>query len=333
LQAKLEDLIKGSAEYNNIDGQQATAKVLGNSDYGLFNTMGLQFNDPYVGAMVTWAARQLTRFVIQSVIDVGCIVVGCDTDGIQTYNPSPEGVSADERKAFFTQLTQTINDALPGNNYIDYEDDIDFIWIPKVTGTKSVVKATQQGLDDKTAFLKNNPLHGGAVGLSKNYITMSRNDDGSISTTKKGKFKKRNRSWLDKTFVETFLLKWFDQGLDVACDYYQIIRGQIADGVFPLERLQENVLVAKNWTQYEEWGFTLGEKYLTHYIYDEVGSLTRAGKHRKHKQYKRTDDTSIPYSTEYYCAKIDELYMLLCGREPDNLMPAIDHSQLNLFAA
>jgi DNA polymerase elongation subunit (family B) len=324
---------KGSREFNNLDGQQSTAKVLANSDYGLFNTMGLQFNDPYVGAMVTWAARQLARFVMQYCVDVGCVLVAIDTDGVVVYNPSLEGVLSDNKKAFFTDLEQKINDALPGNNYVEYEADIDFIWIPKVTGTKSVVAATQKGLDDKTSFIKDNPLHGEAVGLSKNYITMTRKKDGTISTTKKGKFKKRNRSWLDKTFVETFLLKWFDQGLDVACDYYQIIRGQIEDGLFPLERLQENVLVAKNWTTYEEWGFTLGEKYLTHYVYDEVGSKTKAGKSRKHKQYKRTDDVNEPYSREYYCDKIDELYMLLCGRTPDIMTPATDHDQLQLFAA
>lgn len=333
LQKQSREYPKGSSEFNNLDGQQSTAKVLANSDYGLFNTMGLQFNDPYVGAMITWAARQLARFVMQYCVDAGCHLVAIDTDGVQVYNPSLANVSADERKAFFRDLEQRINDALPANNYVEYEADIDFIWVPKVTGTKSVVAATQKGLDDKTAFLKNNPLHGAEVGLSKNYITMSRNADGTISTTKKGKFKKRNRSWLDKTFVETFLLKWFDQGLDVACDYYYEIRAEIEGGEFPLEKLQENVLVAKNWTTYEEWGFTLGEKYLTHYVYDEVASLTKAGKPRKHKQYKRTDDVTIPYSVDYYLDKIDELYMLLCGREPEDCSPATDHDQLQLFAA
>lgn len=331
---------EGSSEFNNLDGQQATAKVLANSDYGLFNTLGLQFNDPYVGAMVTWAARQLARFVMQYCVDAGCNVVAIDTDGLLCQHPD---VDINKRSQFFKDLEQKINKALPGNNYIEYEADFDFFWIPKVTGTKSILASAQNYIDEKTAFLTGNPLAHRSVGLSKNYIAMTRLTEespdvikgkakvGDIVTTKKGKFKKRNRSWLDKTFVETFLLKWFDQGLEAACDYYYEIRAEIEQGTFPLAKLQENVLVAKNWTSYEEWGFTLGEKYLTHYIYDEVGSMTKAGKPRKHKQYKRTDDVNEPYSREYYCDKIDELYMLLCGRTPDLLLPATD--QLHLFAA
>ena len=45
-------------------------------------------------------------------------------------------------------------------------------------------------------------------GLSKNYITLSRDGNG-VKVTRKGIFKKRNRSWLEKTFVEEFLLLQF----------------------------------------------------------------------------------------------------------------------------
>lgn len=291
----------GSVEYNNLDGQQATAKVLANSDYGLFNTAGLQFNDPFVGAMVTWAGRQLARFAMQYAVDRGCVVVAVDTDGFICYHPD---VAPDDRDEYFTQLEDDINDALPGNNYIEFEEKIDFVWVPPVTKDKTAAQAEH---DKKTAFFNNNPLYGREVGLSKNYITLSRDGDG-VKVTRKGIFKKRNRSWLEKTFVETFLLLQFNEGLDRAREYYQDVRGQIESGTLPVDKLRTNVLVAKHWVQWRHWGFELGQKYDVHWVIDWPACYTKRGKMRKDLQFMAVADPSVSYSPEYYLAKIDEVY-------------------------
>jgi DNA polymerase elongation subunit (family B) len=53
-----------SPECLDSDGRQHTAKILANSLYGLWNTRGLSYNDPFSGAAITAYGRGLTRHMI-----------------------------------------------------------------------------------------------------------------------------------------------------------------------------------------------------------------------------------------------------------------------------
>ena len=288
--------------------QEQTVKKLLNSVYGLYNTIGLDFNDPYVGAMITWACRQLSRFVIQTCIDVGCKVVAIDTDGLIILN---ESIPKHQMNDYYKGLEKYINDLLPGNNYVEYEADFDFCWFPPVSGSNKEIEREQQKFEEKVGFIKNNPLDGYKVGLSKNYITITRDKEGKLSIGKKGIFKKRNRSWLDKVFTEKFLILQFEKGLEEANNYYYQTRAEIECGDFPVKLLQKTITVASNWKQFPLWGFPVGQKATFHYIIDEENMTTKTGKRKKNLEFKAVADVNIPYSPEYYLDAIDTIYKSL----------------------
>jgi DNA polymerase, archaea type len=302
----------------DADGQQMTAKVLANSLYGLWNTQGLNFNDPYAGAAITAYGRNLARFMIKFAIDRDCECHAIDTDGA-IFTSNQEFKTDEDRKRFFTNLTNEMNAWLPGVTSVDYEDDIELIYVP-VTDDKKLKKANQI-LADKIEFIEWVSPDTLSAGLSKNYLmftldrkTFKKTGERKFKLTAKGKFKKRDKSWLEAGMFIEWFTKRFYEGETVAKDYLDSIRAEIATGNFDVTKFQKTVLVASSWKKYPEWGFPIGTKPTVHYVWRGELSGVRVIK----KEFVPSADVNEPYSVDYYLARFDELTKGIPGYKIDS---------------
>lgn len=288
----------------DADSQQMTAKVLANSLYGLWNTRGLNFNDPYAGAAITAYGRNLARYLIKFAIDRDCECRALDTDGaIFTSNKTFK--SDEERKQFFTDLTDELNANLPGVTSVDYEDDIELMYVP-VSDKKDANKV----LADKIEFIETVNPDTLSAGLSKNYLMFTldrkhfkKTQERKFKLTSKGKFKKRDKSWLESGMIIEWFTKYFYDGPQAAKDYLSDIRSIIANGEMELSKFQKTVLVASSWKKFPEWGFPIGSKPTIHYVWRGEVSGVRVIK----KTYVASSDINEPYSVDYYLDRFDEL--------------------------
>ena len=288
----------------DADSQQMTAKVLANSLYGLWNTRGLNFNDPYAGAAITAYGRNLARYLIKFAVDRGCECHALDTDGaIFTTNKNFK-TDVDRRK-FFSNLTSELNDNLPGITSVDYEDDIAMMFIP-VSEDKDANKL----LADKIEFIEVVNPDTLNAGLSKNYMmfTVDRKHFKKTGETKyklsaKGKFKKRDKSWLEAGMIIEWFTKYFYEGIEAANVYLDSVRTEIEEGKLDLVKIQKNVLVASSWVEFPKYGFLAGNKYKIHYVDRGLTKGVRVIK----KVFCPSDDPNESYSVDYYLARFDEL--------------------------
>jgi DNA polymerase elongation subunit (family B) len=290
------------AEGIDADGRQHTAKILANILYGMLNTTGLPFNDPYAGAAVTAYGRNLARHMISWLSDRGVETIGLDTDGA-VIRLVDDHYSDEERTARFTELCKELNATLPGVTYVDFEAEIPFIYIPpNVKGTKQAAIKLADKLNSIDCYENVTPDMVDP-GLSKNYIYFTRKADGSYKLANKGKFKKRDKSWLASGFVIELITKLFYDGEDVAAAYARSVREEIASGSIPLSKLQKTVLVAANWKEFPKHGFPVGTKPTVHYVWR--GETT--GKRVIKKVFVPSDKPEEPYAPEYYLEQFDEI--------------------------
>lgn len=296
--------IKKSEAFKNgckdAEGQQHTAKILANSLYGLWNTTGLAYNDPYAGAAITAYGRNLARYMISWLHDRGVETVCLDTDGA-CVRFTKDTYSAEERHQKFTELCNELNATLPGVTYVEYEDQVPLLWIPPNTKDKKANQTLADKLNSIDCYEDVLPDLLNA-GLSKNYIYFSKNRDGSFKLNKKGKFKKRDKNWIQSGFVIELITKLFYDGEEVAIAYAAEIRDQIKNGEMPLHRLQKTVLVASNWKEYPKNGFSAGSKPTVHYVWRGETKGVRVIK----KVFVPSDNPDEPYAPEYYLDQFDE---------------------------
>jgi DNA polymerase elongation subunit (family B) len=315
-----------SPECLDADGRQNTAKRSANSLYGLWNTKGLNFNDPYAGAAVCAYGRQLSRYMINWLYENKNLDTrGCDTDaamaclinpqeydihgfekGINNYTEEEILDNLTKMDVFFKQTVSELNSTMPGYTAVDYEDLIPFMWVPPNIKDKDAGKTLADKLNSVECYENVTPDQLDP-GLSKNYIyaVAKRDKDGKLTgkfTLKsKGKFKKRDKNWIQKDFVIDLITKLFYDGEHAAKEFALDVRAQIASGTLPLEKLQKTVLVASNWKQFVEWGFPVGSRPCIHYTWR--GETT--GKKRIKKVFVATDNISEFYAPEYYLDQFD----------------------------
>jgi DNA polymerase elongation subunit (family B) len=298
--------IKDSKEFKDgsidADGQQHTAKILANSLYGLWNTSGVGFNDPYAGAAVCAYGRNLARYMISWLHDRGVETIALDTDGALCRFKN-DTFTDSERDAEFQKLSQELNENLPGLTSVEYEAIIPFLWVPpnsKDTYRASINLAEKLNSIGCYENVQPDQLD---PGLSKNYLYFSKNKDGSYKLNKKGKFKKRDKSWLASGFVIEVITKLFYNGEPAAIAYIDEVRDAIESGSLPVEKLQKTVLVAANWKEFPLYGFPVGSKPTIHYAWR--GDFE--GVRKRKKKFVPTDDAAEPYVVEYYLELFDEI--------------------------
>jgi len=146
--------------------------------------------------------------------------------------------------------------------------------------------------------------------LSKNYIyfKQKRNKDtheliDEYKIIKKGKYKKRDKSWLASAFPIEVITKLFYEGEDAAIEYAKGIREQIKNNELPLEKVQKTVLVAANWKEFPENGFPVGSKPTIHYVWRGQYQGIRSNK----KVHLPSDNPNESYSADYYIDEFDEI--------------------------
>lgn len=287
----------------DADGQQHTAKILANSLYGLWNTTGLAFNDPYAGAAITAYGRNLARYMISWLDDHGVQTHAVDTDGAVVSFKVDNFTNDAERKTKYKALCAELNATLPGTTAVEYEDDIPFIFIPpNINSTKKASKILAEKLNSIDCYddVKPDQL---SPGLSKNYVYFAEKKDGKFKLVSKGKYRKRDKTWLASGFVLELMTKLFYDGVEVAQDYAQSIRDQITDGSMPLAKLQKTVLVAANWKMYPANGFPVGTKPTVHFVWRGETSGVRVIK----KVFVPSDDIAEPWSKDYYLDEFDKI--------------------------
>jgi DNA polymerase elongation subunit (family B) len=301
-------------EYRDLDGQQAATKRLANSLYGLWNTQGLGFNDPYAGAAITAYGRQLARYMIKFAVDRGCDCVAIDTDGA-LFRIAPHIVGnypdIDSKIKFFAELTADLNAKLPGTTAVEFEDYIPSLYIPPSdkSGAATVLARKIEFLDSR---VKPDDL---SPGLSKNYL-MTTLDRGRYEHTgefvtkmvRKGKFKKRDKSWLEAGMIIAWFEVYNSSGNEAASKFLDDVRAQIASGAFPVENLRKTVLVAATWKAFPAAGFPVGTKPTIHYAW--LGETTGV---RNKKVYTPVADPAIPYALEYYLEVFDKVTSAIPG--------------------
>lgn len=340
------ELKKIAAETGDKDAeaQQNSAKVGLNSGYGMLGVAGLGFNDMYAAAAVTAYGRQCARYMIQFLLDRGISTHGVDTDGVYSviddWSALPTEWSGlpdttENRQAYYKAVHKELNASLPEGVSADYELDYDLLWIPETTAN---IKRASEALRSKVEFLGNNSGESISPGLSKNYVMFGRDKKGKRKVTLKGKFKKRNQTWLVREFPKRFLELFLDEGVDAANDFYLTTRRAIADGTFPVEQLQQKVLVAANWKAFPSYGFPIGSKPTIHYVWRG----DTEGKKKIKKVFIPSDNPTEAYAPEYYLEALDKIRRsiqipmpMLGGLEADSAPASLPESvsdQLALFA-
>ena len=316
-----------SPECLDADGRQHTAKILANSLYGLWNTRGLSYNDPFSGAAITAYGRGLTRHMINWLYENDFETRGSDTDAAvaQITNPEKYGIHLFEKGMsnytpeeiidnlqkmdnLFRETGDRLNATMPGVTAVEYEDLIPFMWVPPNLKDKTAGQTLVDKLNSIDCYEEVAPDHVDA-GLSKNYIYFVAKRDGEGNLTGKfgqkckGKFKKRGFSYIQQGFVIDCISKLFYEGEEATIRFAQETRDEIASGSFPIEKLQKTVLVAANWKEFPKYGFEVGSKPTIHYVWR--GEVT--GKRVIKKVFVPSDDINEPYTPEYYLAQFDEV--------------------------
>jgi DNA polymerase elongation subunit (family B) len=328
------DEIRSSEEYKNgspeLEGQQQTTKVRSNSLYGLWNTKGLNFNDPYAAAAITAYGRQLARYMITWLAERGVETIALDTDGavVKFVN---DNYTDEERDREYIRLCEELNSTLPGYTCVKYEDAIPLIWIPpNLTDPKGSAKTLADKLNSIEWYDNSvNPADLEA-GLSKNYLYFSYDKDGKPKLNKKGKFRKRDKMWLETGFVIELISKLFYDGEELARDYALEVRDQIMNGILPVDKLSAARLIRDGEKELPSYGFDIGTKPTIHYVFR--GNFK--GVRKKKPLYEPSDDPNELYASGYYLQEFKDILAetpIKIEVDVPQLTPETGVDQLNLL--
>lgn len=219
------------------DQMQGTMKVMINSSYGSCGTTGIKFNDYYAAALVTGYARGIFRHIIKRIHEYPSQVriVSCDTDGFIVEHPEGEE----------KQLLNWIQEVLPGNDRVQIKIKLE--WTAKAV----FVPVSDKKIKLDESLISDNDLGTARAGLKKNYIIVNEDKDAQEKATKKGrektimsdrlkyngKYRKRDRAYIDKTFQPTVIDILVNQGELAARRYFKELKKEFVNKTYPLEKL------------------------------------------------------------------------------------------------
>ncbi len=228
----------------------------------------------------------------------GVICGNCDTDGVLASFKEDNFATDEERSNAFKQLEKELNEALPGETKVEYEEYIPMVYIPPNDKKKAA-----EELADKLNSMECYEVDPTNLdpGLSKNYIYFVKKGD-KFKKIYKGKFKKRGKSWLQAGFVMDFIEKKFYEGDEAAKEFAIRVRDAIAQGTLDIKKVRETKLVSKSQKVLPMYGFENSQKYTLHYIW--AGEIIK----RRHewKLIMPTDDETKPYDSDYYLSEFNE---------------------------
>ena len=283
----------------------ASLKIILNSAYGILAAKGIEFNDPTAAALVTAFGRVILKFMDNIIVESGGKVLSADTDGLFFQANDKE----------HSQLIfDAVSTALPNGINIEYEIQAVALYSPpsgtyedfnksykfsSANGRKFLLKEFKQGVDIEKSIAQWISVRGDEKvsydsicqfaqtfgyntpefeGLRKNYIIFF--EDGSVKAN--GRYKKRDRSELQKTFQISYL-KAYLISKESADKYYRDIVKAIASHDYPVENLAITRKIRSNEIKLVELGIGQKGEVATFWV-GESGDQT----------------TSERYSAEHY---------------------------------
>lgn len=246
------------------DQMQGAMKVFINSAYGVLGTKGLGFNDYQAAALVTAYGRGILKLMMEKIKEFGGETVSADTDGaIYTCKPGLE-----------RDIWEKVNATMPKGISLAYEWQAKAVFVPP---------------NDK----KNSLSH---EGLKKNYIIVF--DKNTVKAN--GKYVKRDKYKLEKTFQPEFVKILTYQGKNMAMSYYDRIIEELESGDYPVEDLTITRKIKVNENKLVEAGVGARGEVVSYYFADDYVSA------RGKKFYKPVK--SGEYSVDFYCDVIKQQY-------------------------
>ncbi|AND75614.1 DNA polymerase [Nostoc phage A1] len=254
LQAKAIANDSGASEQQKLEAENMSGamKLFLNSKYGALGTQGIEFNDYVAGALVTAYGRKILKLMVASVEEFGAVPVSIDTDGV--YMRVDEGK---ENECF-----EYVQSKLPNGIVIENELHAQAFYSPP--------KDTKDD-DDK--------------GLRKNYIIFYHN--GKYKAT--GKFRKRDKSVLEKTFTPIYLQKYLVSP-ESAESYYQDTLKCLVFGKYPISDLSITRKIRKGEKSLVEQGLGREGDQVTIYRTNDLTLYGKRGQPLKNKKPQWTDN-------------------------------------------
>lgn len=256
---------------NEEKQREATAKVFLNSGYGALATTGIDYNDPVAASYVTAYGRAIFKHIFKLLEYSGYKVIQADTDGLIVSLGKGEIDLIKKGK----EIEEWLNEQLPRNE--NHRIKVKF-------ETESTGEAVYVPSHEKTG-----------EALKKNYLVFSN----GACINKKGKYKKRDRSILDKEFQIKFLERLVYQSLDDALNYYYSEKVLLESGNYEIEKLQITRKIKVNEKTLVQKGIGVAGEPATFWI--GVNGETK----------------SEPYDPCYYIDKLDKMFweVLKCLEE------------------
>ncbi|QVQ57074.1 DNA polymerase [Anabaena phage Elbi] len=256
------------SEKRESDNMSGAMKLFLNACYGSLSTQGIEYNDFVAGALVTAYGRKILRLMMSAVESFGSTCISCDTDGI--YIHVKEGKEVD--------CFKHVQAALPEGIVIENE-----------LHAKAFYSPPRSLSDDDDE------------GLRKNYIIFYH--DGKYKAT--GKFRKRDKSILEKTFTPIFLQKYLISP-ESAEQYFREILYSMIHGEYPVSDLAITRKIRKGEKSLVEQGLGREGDQVTIYRTEDEVLYGKRGQALKNKKARWTADGVCNY--EPYIQMIKEQY-------------------------
>ncbi|XAI95712.1 DNA polymerase delta catalytic subunit [Dolichospermum phage Dfl-JY23] len=259
LEAKAIANDSGANEQDKLESENMSGamKLFLNSCYGALSTQGIEFNDFVAGALVTAYGRKILKLMMKSIEDFGGVCLSADTDGV--YIGVEDGKEDDCFKYVQSQLPRGI--------VIENELHAKAFYSPP--------KSLKDDDDE---------------GLRKNYIIFY--DDGKYKAT--GKFRKRDKSVLEKTFTPIYLQKYLESP-ELAEKYYQDILKSMVFGNYPIKDLAITRKIRKGEKSLVEQGLGREGDQVTIYRTTDLILYGKKGQPLKNTKAQWTADGECNY--------------------------------------
>ncbi len=204
-------------EVSHYDGMQGVMKVLANSAYGYAGTSGIKFNDYHTASLVTGYGRAIFRHIYRLLAKLDDVtIISCDTDGFKLRL---------KRKNIQPYL-EYLNANLPKNDNFAIKLKLEYTAKAIFVPPSDAIVNEDLVMDGELGEVRS--------GIKKNYIVVM--DDDTVKAN--GKYRKRDRSVLQKTFQPNLIKILTLKGYMAAWGYYRGIINKMEDGTYPIENIQ-----------------------------------------------------------------------------------------------
>lgn len=217
------------------------------SAYGFMSTGFIEYNDFVAGAGVTAYGRAILKRMMSALEEYGCVIVSVDTDGIYFSTDDPTYTKHKEAwKYCQSKMPETIE--------LEYELEALAMYCPP----------NEDNTDE---------------GLRKNYIYVYKDKSGDIKVKSKGKFVKRDKSVLEKSFIPELVKRYVTDGSHRR--YYEEILLDLTMKTYPVEKLAITRKIKANESRVVELGLGKAGDIITIYkgvdipLYGKRGQLLK----------------------------------------------------------